>query len=105
VSRLPIGASDWDDTLVDAKTQEWLPGAEHALGVLVGRCRRLVIHTCHANWPEGRASVEAKLDTVLAGPARAQVSVEGKPNADFYIGNNYFAFAGDWSATLEAVGL
>jgi hypothetical protein len=98
-------AVDWDGTLVDGRTQAWLPGAEHALGVLVGRCRSLTVHTCHANWPEGRAQVEAKLDTVLAGPARERVCVMGKPAADFYIGDNDLHHGGDWSETLEAVGL
>jgi hypothetical protein len=102
-------AVDWDGTLVDAKTQEWLPGSVHALGVLLARCRTIIVHTCHANWPEGRAAVEAKLEEVVARPWTTSLGerlrVEPKPAADFYIGDNYLHHGGDWSETLEAVGL
>ena len=71
---------DWDQTLVDTKTQEWLPGALERLRRMVADGDDVFVHTCHANWPEGRASVEAKL-----AQAGLRLRVEAKPLADVYI--------------------
>lgn len=92
-------AIDWDDTLVDARSQDWLDGAEHALRELHAMGHKLVIHSCRTGWPEGLASIEAKLArhgltfvTVDTGP--------GKPAADKYIDNAAITFPGTWSPIL-----
>lgn len=89
-----IVAVDWDDTLVDAKTQEWLPGAQAALESLLAQFKTVIIHTCRANWPEGLSSIEAKL-----APFRHDIRIVGKPLADVYVDDRAVRFTG-WPATL-----
>lgn len=91
-------AVDWDDTLVDARTQEWLPGARTAIRQLQGRGYDVFVHTCRANWPEGHASIEAKL-----AEAHLQLEVKPKPTADFYIDNLALRFDGEWPELVRQV--
>lgn len=91
-------AVDWDDTLVDARTQEWLPDAVLALRELQALGYKLILHTCRANWPEGLASIEAKLSqAALSIPVHVGA---GKPSADKYIDNQGITFPGTWSPIL-----
>lgn len=95
-------ASDWDGTLVDSKTQDWLPGALEALKRLLRDGHRVIIHTCRANWPEGLASIEAKL--ALAGVRGAHVwTGAGKPHAHIYVDNQAVTFEGDWAPILTHI--
>lgn len=92
-------AIDWDSTLVDPVTQEWLPGARTAIIKLRTRGYEPFIHTCRANWPEGLASIEAKL-----AAERLSIRVEPKPYADFYIDDKAVLIVdGDWSLVLRGV--
>lgn len=95
-------AVDWDDTLVDAKSQEWLPDALEALRRLLRDGHRVIIHTCRANWPEGLASIEAKLEQ--AGVSGVRVWTEhGKPHAHLYVDNLAVRFDGDWRPIVDLV--
>lgn len=95
-------ATDWDGTLVDTKTQEWLPGALDALKTLLREGHRVIVHTCRANWPEGLASIEAKL--ALAGVVGAHVwTGQGKPHAHLYVDNQAVTFDGEWEPILSHV--
>lgn len=94
-------AVDWDDTLVDARTQEWLPNAINALKALLAQ-GPVIIHTCRANWPEGLASVEQKLDQAFTCHWRQTgLTIAAKPSAAVYIDNQALRFNGDWAATLR----
>lgn len=97
-------ATDWDGTLVDTKTQEWLPGALDALKTLLREGHRVIVHTCRANWPEGRSSIEGKLESIGLRPAGRKLSVVGKPLADVYVDDRAVRFAG-WPATLRDIPL
>lgn len=82
-------AVDWDDTLVDVKTQEWLPNAPQALRTLL-HDGPVIIYTCRANWPEGLASIEAKLQETFTLHWRTLgLSIVGT------------RFTGDWAQTLR----
>lgn len=107
-----VVSSDWDDTIVDARTQEWLPANEgdiaplDALKTLLRNGHRVIINTCRANWPEGHASVEAKLQAAgLDVTGRLSVwTGAGKPHADVYADNLSFPpFEGQWRALLAHV--
>lgn len=91
-------AVDWDGTLVDARSQEWLPGAQAALRQLKARGYEVFIHTCHANWPEGAAAVEAKL-----AEAGLDLEIVAKPLADFYIDDRAIEFCGTWRFAMSKV--
>ena len=97
-------ACDWDGTLVDPATQEWLPGGLMALKQMLVQYRRVLIHTSRANWAEGRAQIEAKLEQALTKPGRVmygdQLQVVPKPLADVYVDNKALRFEGDWGRTL-----
>ncbi len=72
---------DWDDTLVNVHTQQWLPGALERIRAHQRDGDTVFIHTCRANWPEGRASVEA----ALAAAGLHGIVVHAKPDADVYV--------------------
>lgn len=76
-------AVDWDDTLVDARSQEWLPGAQQALRELMSMYRSPFIHTSRANWPEGLKQVQH----ALADASFYDLEIVAKPQADWYIDN------------------
>jgi hypothetical protein len=105
MSRRRTVAVDWDDVLVDAKTQEWLPDAPTALTQLLAEYHTVIIHTCRANWPEGLAQVEAKLEETIAKPWRTslgdRLKIVGKPLADVYIDDRARRFEGDWHTLLS----
>lgn len=100
MSRRPTVAVDWDGTLVDPRTQEWLDDAYGSgmrgnmlLRLLLERCGAVIVHTCRATWPEGLAQVEAKLDETLTLQWRSlPLTIVGKPLADFYLDDR----ARDW---------
>lgn len=93
-----VVALDWDSTLVDPASQEWLPGAERALDKLLMAKARVIVHSCRANWPAGVDQIRARLGH------RAQiVEVVGKPYADVYVDNQAVQFAGDWDSALHEI--
>lgn len=96
-------AVDWDNTLIDYRTKEWLPGAREALSSCLMGKRKVVIHSCTANWPEGLASIEAKLrsDGFLGHPLLTIHTGPGKPIADLYVDDKGLRFDGDWPAVLR----
>lgn len=91
-----IVAIDYDDTLVDVTTQEWLPGALAALRSLRKQGHKIVIHSTRANSQWGIDVIRAKL-----GPMFKDVQIEPKPKADVYIDDRARRFDGDWPATLH----
>jgi len=102
-------AVDWDGTLVDPKTQAWLPGAKVALHQLLSQHRHVIIHTSRANWLEGRVSVESKLAEAVARPWETslgeRLKIEPKPNADVYVDDRAIRFTGNWLAALRQINL
>lgn len=87
---------DWDGTLVDTGSQEWLPGAQEALRALLKRGYKITIHSSRANWEGGMEQIRLVLGKRLAD----QVELAGKPVADLYIDNLALTFAGDWTPIL-----
>ena len=97
-------AIDWDDTLVGYKKYEpvgdWLPGAVDALRELRRRRLTIVIHSCRANYDEGRAEILAKLAEIGMHESSRLRIAEGKPLAVLYIDDRGHQFDGDWSKAL-----
>lgn len=89
---------DWDDTLVDVATQEWLPDAEWALGKMVKAGWKVTVLSCRASWPEGAAAIAAKLD---ASRLSAVDVTDVKPAASVYIDDKALRYEGDWSSLLS----
>lgn len=91
---------DWDGTLVDAQSQEWLPDAEWALGRMVKAGWKVTVLSCRASWPEGRASIEAKLDDSRLSAIDV---TDVKPQADVYVDDKAVRFGGDWAAIFSDI--
>lgn len=91
-------AIDWDATLVDTETQEWLPGALNAVRQLRRQGHRLIIHSARARSQWGEDQIRSKL-----GPMLADIQIEAKPKADIYLDNQGLRFNGDWSAAVREV--
>lgn len=89
---------DWDGTLVDAATQEWLPGAREALKRLTRMGHRFVILSARAGWDGGRDQIRSKLAS-----AGYDVEVYAKPRVDVIVDNNAIEFTGDWSQVLSRI--
>lgn len=89
-----VVACDWDQTLVDTKSQEWLPGAQQAVRRMLHAGHTVIVHTCRANWPEGVAQVRHKLSA--AGLPVEVWTDAGKPAADLYVDDRAVHFGGDW---------
>ena len=93
----PVLAVDWDGTLVDTPTQEWLPGAQDALRALLKSGYTILIHTCRANYTAGLKMVEEKLvdggfeGWLLSGDMQVWQG-KGKPDAAVYIDNLALSF-------------
>lgn len=85
-------ALDWDDTLVDRETQEWLPGALNFVRALVMAKHHVFVHSSRANSPQGIALIERKLWEARLPALR----VLPKPAADLYVDNQAHAFSGDF---------
>jgi hypothetical protein len=105
---LPTVCIDFDDTLVGYKKfgtpGEWLPGAVESLRFFRKKKFTIVIHSCRAQWPEGRREIEDKLKEIGFRES-SRFRIEEKPLAVAYIDDRAHAFAGDWSAIdLEAIG-
>lgn len=98
---MAVVACDWDDTLVDVKTKEWLPGAKVTLTEWLSTGHRVIVHTCRANWPEGLAEIQQTL--AKAHLLHPKLTIVGKPNADVYVDNQAAEFGGDWAATRLTV--
>lgn len=92
---------DWDDTLVDARSQQWLPESQRRLRDLLARGYQVIVHTSRANWPEGAATVAAKL--VDAGFRAPHVIVVAKPHAVAYIDNLGFRWDDNWTEILRQI--
>lgn len=86
-------AVDWDDTLVDARSQEWLPGAVVALRTFRNG-GGVFVHSCRASWPGGLDQIRLKLRSAGFGDVR----VVPKPQADRYVDNLGWHFPGSWAA-------
>ena len=95
-------AVDWDGTLVDPLTQEWLEDAEWALGRMIQAGWKVTVFSCRAGWPEGLASIAAKLDESRL--SSVDVTNE-KPDADVFVDDKALSFDGDWSAVLADINV
>lgn len=91
-------AFDWDDCLVDVATKLWLPGSRSAIEDVRARGYEPFVHTCRANWAEGRAEVEA-----LLREAHLDLEIVAKPEARFYVDDRALEFAGNWRQTLASI--
>lgn len=96
-----IFAVDWDGTLVDTKTQAWLPDAEWALNKMLGR-HEVVVHTCRVLYPEGKTWVEQRLQEHAPRQyGLGRLTVAAKPQADRYIDNLAVTFDGNWPELIR----
>ena len=86
-------ALDWDGTLVDTKTQKWLPGALEFVRAAVAAKRGVVIHSSRANSPQGLQTIEETLQAAGLPPFK----IFPKPHADLYVDNQALRFTGDWN--------
>lgn len=97
---MPTVCIDFDDTLVGYKKYgtpgEWLPGACAALRFFRKKRYTIVIHSCRAQWPEGRAAIVAKMKEIGFNES-GRFRIEEKPLAVCYIDDRAREFKGDWS--------
>ena len=93
-------AVDWDNTLVDSASQEWLPDAQWALGRMVRAGWKVTVLSCRASWPEGLAAITAKLD---ASRLSAVDVTDVKPEADVYLDDRALRFGGDWAEVFADI--
>ena len=89
---------DWDDTLVDAHSQQWLDGAERTLRHLYLRGHTLTVMSARAGFPAGRQQIEDKLAQL-----GLELEVYAKPQADLYIDDRAYRFDGDWDALTRRI--
>lgn len=90
-------AVDWDGVLVGGG-QEWLPGAVDGLHALARR-HKVIVHTCRANWPEGRQSVLSR----LAEAGFSSLDVYPKPEAAVYLDDRALRFTGSWDGVVKQI--
>lgn len=93
---MKIVCVDWDQTLVDTESQEWLPGALDALRWMRGRGVKVIIHSVRAEREYGRSQIEDKLRK-----HKLDFEVLPKPYADFYIDDKGYAFQGTWAKVIK----
>lgn len=104
---LPTIAIDWDDTLVDHETQEWLEGAQEALRALLKSGFTVWIHSCRANYQAGQELVVSKLLAsgferwIRSGDLELWLG-EGKPLAAIYIDDRALRFE-DWNNLIPDI--
>ena len=89
---------DWDGTLVDVETQEWLPGAVRAVKDLLRAGHDVVVCSCRATWPEGLEQIEGQLREARLGSVPVSAV---KPYADVYVDDKAVVFGGDWAVCFE----
>ena len=89
---------DWDDTLVDAHSQQWLDGAERTLRHLYLRGHTLTVMSARARFPVGRQQIEDRLAQL-----GLELEVYAKPQADLYIDDRAYLFDGDWDALTRRI--
>lgn len=93
---------DWDDTLVfshDGPTGEWIPGGKEFLKFSKRQGWRIVVQSARANYPAGKAEIEA----TLAKARHTDIEVVGKPLGFAYIDNCGVEFRGSWTETRAKV--
>jgi hypothetical protein len=90
-------AVDWDDTLVDPASKDWLPGAKDWLWMSKKRGVKIIIHSCRCNWEEGRQEIRLKLGE-LGWREDSHYTLHPKPNADRFIDDRNVVFTG-WDST------
>lgn len=95
-------ACDWDDTLVDASSQLFLPDAVDALRWL-NTNTKLLIHTCRASYPAGEQMVRDGLRRAFAPVVADGIVIVGKPDADVYVDNLAAPYRGDWGRVLDEI--
>lgn len=88
---------DWDQTLVDTETQEWLPGALDALRWMRKQGHIVIIHSVRAEREFGRNQIESKLKR-----HKLNFEVIAKPYADLYIDDKGLAYT-RWPEVLKAI--
>ena len=89
---------DWDDTLVDAQSQQWLDGAERTLRHLYLRGHTLTVMSARARFPVGRQQIEDRLAEI-----GVPLAVHAKPAADLYVDDRAYRFDGDWDALVHQI--
>jgi predicted HAD superfamily phosphohydrolase YqeG len=89
---------DWDQTLVDTESQEWLPGALDALRWMRGQGHKVIIHSVRAERDYGRNQIEEKLRQ-----HKLKFEVLAKPYADLYVDDKAQEFDGSWPKVIREI--